>query len=289
MVSEGVFFRPATEADIEAERAVFCAAQGDLMERHNFPPPSPPPDAFRLHHRHLLRHDADRCHVAEVDGAVVAFGAAIVRGDVWFLSHLFVHPDVQGRGVGRRVLELCWGRGYRQRMTITDAIQPISNGLYAQHGLIPTTPMLCLEGEPRIHCAGALAAGAVEPAALAMIDRSAYGFSRAVDHELWGLTRRATLWRQHGVPVAYSYVATDGAIGPVAGVDPASAAGALRWELARTAGGAVRVCIPGTAAEMIAVALQAGLRFGSSPPGLLLQTPPASPPRALAVSSYGLY
>jgi hypothetical protein len=35
-------------------------------------------------HRHLLAHDGERSVVAEVDGRIVGFTAALVRGDCWF-------------------------------------------------------------------------------------------------------------------------------------------------------------------------------------------------------------
>lgn len=87
--------------------------------------------------------------VAEDDGRVVAFSAAIVPEDAWFLCSLFVHPAVQARGVGRRLLELSSGEGFARRQTIADSIQPISNGPYARRGPVPATPILGLEGRPR--------------------------------------------------------------------------------------------------------------------------------------------
>ena len=94
--------RPATEADLPAQDAVFRAAIGGLFRRHAFDPPNPPPDAFAAQHRHLLRHDPERCFVADEEGRVVAYVAALERGDAWYLSSLFVRPDHQGRGLGAR-------------------------------------------------------------------------------------------------------------------------------------------------------------------------------------------
>jgi len=126
-----VNFRRGTETDIPAEREVFVAALGELMRRHGFPAPDPPLDRFEAIQRHRLERDGERCFVAEEEGRVAAFPAAIVREDAWFLSALFVEPDAQARGVGRRLLELAWCDGCTRRLTITDSIQPVSNGLYA--------------------------------------------------------------------------------------------------------------------------------------------------------------
>ena len=281
-------FRSASEADVAVEREVFVAALGDLMRRHGFPAPDPPLERFASVTRHLLAEDGERCFVAESDGRVVAFSAAIAREDAWFLSAMFVHPEVQGRGVGRRLLELSWGTGFAQRFTITDSIQPVSNGLYARLGLVPSTPILALAGEPRTDAPVGLEAAQPEADALAAVDRAAYGFYRAADHRFWSGRSRGTVWLRGGEPVAYSYAADGGTIGPIAARDPSSGADALRAELARREGRGSDVEIPGSAREFVGAALDAGLKFGA-PPGLLLLSPGIEPPRALVISSYWLF
>ena len=62
-----VAYRKATVADVEAEHAVFVAAEGELLQRHGFEWSKPPTvDAVAPTLRHLLRHDGERCFVAEV-------------------------------------------------------------------------------------------------------------------------------------------------------------------------------------------------------------------------------
>src|SRR2546423_5492684 len=177
--------RPTTDADVPALDDVFRASIGEVFRRHAFEPPNPPPEAFAAQHRHLLRHDAERCFVAEADGRVVAFVAALERGDAWYLSSLFVRPDHQGRGLGSALLERVWGGEGRRRLTLTDSIQPISNGLYARHGLAPTTPLLALVGTPTAAGRDALEPTAPTPDALAALDLAAYGFDRSLDHAYW--------------------------------------------------------------------------------------------------------
>ena len=65
----------------------------------------------------------------------------------------------------------------------------------------------------------------------------------------------ATLWLLDGEAAAYSYVSATGLIGPLAGRDQRSAAGALRAELARHPGRMVTVAIPGTCTQLVEVAL----------------------------------
>jgi GNAT superfamily N-acetyltransferase len=282
-----MMIRTTTDADVPALDDVFRVAIGDVFRRHAFEPPNPPPEAFAAQHRHLLRHDRERSFVAEDAGRVVAFVAALERGDAWFLSSLFVRPEHQGRGLGRALLERAWGGEGRRRLTLTDSIQPISNGLYARCGLVPTTPLLALVGTPEVDGRETLEPAAPTPEALAALDAAAYGFDRSVDHAYWREVGKGTLWLRAGESAAYSYVVGGAWIGPVAGVDPRAAASALRSELAR-AEGPVRVLVPGTSRELVEAALAAGLRIGG-PPGLLLLSASARAPTSLAISGYTLF
>ena len=282
-----MLIRPAEEADLAAERAVFCAAEGELYRRHGFAGPEPPLEAFAHTHRHLLAHDRERSFVAELEGRVVGFSAAFMRDETWFLSALFVDPALQSLGIGRRLLDHSWSDQARHRITITDAIQPVSNGIYARRGLIPTTPVLTLTGQPRAERPRSLERAPAEPAALRTLDLAAYGFDRGRDHDHWSSTMRCSLWLSSGRPIAYSYAAPGGAVGPIAGSSEAAAAAALEAELADLAGTQASVVVPGSSRELVSTGLAAGLRF-DSPPGLLLLSPAAEPPRSLAISSYWL-
>ena len=284
--STDVEIRPATPDDLPGEHAVFAAAQRELHDRHGVAWSPQPIDAFVRVHRHLLDHDGERSFVATAGDRVVAFSAAFVRAGTWYLSALFVHPDSQGQGVGRELLEQSWGVGFEHRITITEAIQPVSTGLYAQRGLTPTTPVLVLVGAPRA------IESPLEPAepsagALSELDLLAYGFDRAIDHAFWAETSASgTLWLRDGRPVAYAYVSPRGVIGPVAGEDGGSAADALRAELARRTDERSVAFVPGTASAIVKAGLESGLRFEH--PGLLLLTPSQTPPRSLAIASFWL-
>jgi GNAT superfamily N-acetyltransferase len=282
-----VDFRPATAGDLAEEFQVFELAQRELYERRGAKWTGRDFSEWERLHLHLLRHDGPCCFVAEETGRVVGFTAAWAREDVWFLSALFVHPERQGRGIGTRLLSLVWGGGFRRRITITEALQPLSTASYARRGLIPTTPILRFEGEPRSIDGEQLEPAPPDPDALRFLDQTAYGFDRTVDHALWKETSKsATLWLAGGEPAAYSYVSTTGLIGPLTGRDETSAANALRSELARHAHRTVSVAIPGSSARLVEVALAAGLRMED--PGLLLLSPPTDPPRTLAIHGYWL-
>jgi GNAT superfamily N-acetyltransferase len=269
-----VELRPTTDSDLPALHATFLDAISTVFAPRGFDIPAPPVEAFSNLQRHVLETGVG--YVAEEEGDVLGFGSAWSRGDDWFLACLFVRGHAQGRGVGPTLLESVWGDA-RRRRTVTDAIQPVSNALYGRRGLVPATPLLTFTGVPR------LAARAEEALAdLPAIDAVAYGFDRDVDHRYWERHARRTEWGD-----AYSYVFPGGDVGPVAGTSPASAARALAAELAR-ADGSVRVRVPGSARELVDVALRANLELGAVP-GLVLLSGGVEPPTALAPSGYMLF
>lgn len=267
--------RPTAADDLAALHTLFVASLGGLFEPHRFASPAPPFEIFANQQQHVI--ETGTSVVAEDEGRLLGFGAAWQRDDNWFLASLFVEEAAQGRGVGSALLDAVWGEAPRRR-TITDAIQPVSNALYGRRGLIPATPILTFTGRPHIDGGDR----APEPADVVAIDLAAYGFDRAVDHAYWEQYAQRTTW-----PGAYSYVFPGGAIGPVAGLDAAAAAGALSAELARSEAD-IRVRIPGSSRTVVEVALAAGLRLDPVP-GLLLLSEPVTPPTALAIAGFMLF
>jgi GNAT superfamily N-acetyltransferase len=289
MSGSGLELRRAADSDLRAAYDVFAAAEGELWRRHALSWSPPPFDAWSAAQRHLLAEDGERSFVALDGERLVGFSAALVRGDAWFLSALFVSPEEQGRRIGRELLDRAWTGAYRRRMTITDSIQPVSTAMYARRGLIPTTPILSLSGSPRCDPPADLEAVATEPDALTTLDRAAYGFARDADHRFWReQAAEATLWLIAGEPIAYAYVDDEGLIGPLAGRDGEAAALALRAELARRESQHTAIDVPGSGRKLVATALASGLR-ATRPPGLLLLSEGADPPQALAISGYWLF
>jgi putative acetyltransferase len=272
-----VDLRPAADGDLPVLHDIFVAAVGSVFEPHRFTPPAPRFEVFASLQRHIVRTGSSVVATGD-DGRVLGFASSWEREGDWFLASLFVDPEAHGRGVGRALLDGVWGDADTRR-TITDAIQPISTGLYGRRGLVPSTPILGFSGRPRL--AGTLSARP-EPADLGAIDAAAYGFDRAVDHAYWQERARRTTWAH-----AYSYAFPGGEIGPVAGLDAAAAARALAAELAQ-ADGEIRLRIPGSSRALVEVALAAGLQ-PAPVPGLLLLSENAAPPTALAIAGYALY
>jgi len=117
-------------------------AAAEAADRQAGRPPGPPPTPQRQERfvRGLARFcvtDPDGAWVAEADdGRVVGLGLAVRRDSLWGLSMLFVSPDHQSRGLGRRLLERCWetGEGTSVRMIMTSD-DPRALRRYALTGL----------------------------------------------------------------------------------------------------------------------------------------------------------
>src|SRR3954447_9922942 len=90
--------RAATERDLPDCYEAWLSTESNRLRDV----PKPLPGTVLPLHEHELR--SGRLMVAEVDGAIVAFGATLTRSDVVYLADLFVHPSHQGRGIGRALL-----------------------------------------------------------------------------------------------------------------------------------------------------------------------------------------
>ncbi len=99
----------AADADAvrEIARAAFSALPGSVE------PPQTEHAVItqRARTRHLATTDPDGCWLAEEDGRAVGFALSMRREGVWILALFAVRPEVQGKGVGRLLLERAAAHG----------------------------------------------------------------------------------------------------------------------------------------------------------------------------------
>jgi len=283
----GISFRPGQAEDLpECNRIWREGIDAYIVPMGQLPLPTDNPSLRRLH-AHTLATDPARFIVAERSGRfsgqrVVAFGSAVDRGDVWFLSMLFVEPGEQARGVGRALLSRILPAPLDGRVlaTCTDSAQPISNGLYASLGIVPRMPLFNLIGRPRDGVAwpalpegiaaqrvGDHAAWQSDPEVHAL-DRSLLGFAHPEDHAfVLEEPRRCFAYRtSDGRLAGYGYAGEVGRVGPIAVSDPELLAPVLGHLLrAVEPRGASSVWLPGDAGEAIRIAIEAGLRMEGFP------------------------
>ena len=231
----------------------------------------------------LASHDL---FVAELGGQALGF-AGTVRpggaGGATFLSDLFVRPDAQGRGIGRRLLEAAFDRpGPRATFASAD---PRALPLYIRFGMLPRWPNLYLDGSAdRLpEAAPELVIERVDDAAeIASLFRALKGQDRAADAAYWlGLPGGSGFVARAGGRVAAVGVGRERRSGPgrwlarlaiAAGSDPRGMIPAVLRALA--GGDAVGTCVAGPS-PVVALLLEAGFRilesdtFCSTEPPLL--------------------
>jgi hypothetical protein len=84
--------------------------------------------------RHLLATDPDGAVVATVDDAVVGLAQALVRQDLWVLSLFGVEPSLQGKGIGRALLDASLECGDGRRGMIMVSRDPLAMRRYFHAG-----------------------------------------------------------------------------------------------------------------------------------------------------------
>lgn len=290
----GPSFRKATEDDLATCAAIWRIATNDYTNRLNQPEvPEDLAAVLRLY-THLLATDPEGFVVAErVDGTgqqrIVGFVAALRRAPLWFLSMLFVLPEMQGAGLGRALLDRVMPAADTASLaTCTDSAQPISNALYASLGIVPRMPLLRLVGLPdrpdalaplpegiraiRFDEVGGAAGDRLGAAALdgelATLDREVIGFEHREDHELVRREERIGFLYlgPDGGPIGYGYASEAGRIGPVAVRDSALLDPVLgHLVTAVRPRGAFGIWMPGAAETATTSLLRSGFRIDGFP------------------------
>ena len=171
-----ITIRPATLDDAPAMRAILFATEspGD-------PPAAPEP--VEAYFRHLVARGI--AAVAEEGGTPVGFAAAVDTGRSRHLADLFVLPDRQSHGIGRRLLDAveedAWPR------TTFGSADPRAVPLYVRAGMDARWPCLYLSGDPGAlpPVADDLSVEDVSGADVAALEADWLGADRSPDLDYW--------------------------------------------------------------------------------------------------------
>jgi GNAT superfamily N-acetyltransferase len=182
--------RPMAAADISASVLVRKAAGEWLRATENRAPGEPWTPERPLALLHFLRTDPGGSWVAEMNGVLVAYAQAFVRGDIWYLAQLFVLPEIHNHGAGARVLAAAqrYGseRGARIFAVSASTSQP-AHGLYMRAGMYANGIGYRLRGPVAPLCALPAPVGRQNR----IVDCEGWRDRiAALDREVWGAERR---------------------------------------------------------------------------------------------------
>jgi predicted N-acetyltransferase YhbS len=146
-----IVLRPATPADVEPCAKIIFEAFHGIAERHSFPPDFPVIEAATELAGMFIGHPAIFGVVAESGGRIVGSNFLDERDPIRGLGPITVDPTVQGRGVGRQLMQavLERGRGAAGIRLLQDAFNSQSISLYASLGFEVREPVQLVTGTPR--------------------------------------------------------------------------------------------------------------------------------------------
>lgn len=143
--------RPATDSDTDACGRICYEGFRAVNESHNFPPIFPSVEAARQRVSGFIQHPSVFGLVAEGDHRIVGFCFLSERDPMRAIGPIVTDPAIQGRGVGRRLMEavLERSRGTRGVRLIQDTFNVKSLSLYAALGFDARDILVVLSGVPR--------------------------------------------------------------------------------------------------------------------------------------------
>lgn len=275
--TESAVLRPMRPADVPAAQELSAltfaevdrrlARPGDVVHGGRTPERAA---AWIARTEHLLGTDPGGCWVAEVDGRMLGLATSAVRDKTWILATYVVHPDAQGQGLGRPLLDAALHHGracLRGMLASSRDPRAVRRYFGAGFGFHPAL----------------LATGAVDRNAIPVvtkvregtpsdfdlmdsIDRRVRDAAHGPDHEVLFRTNRLVV-SDTSTGSGYAYQGSDGRIDLLAATHRRTAA-RLLWEcLAATDGETLLGRLTGANQWAIEIALQARLEL--SPGGFL--------------------
>jgi GNAT superfamily N-acetyltransferase len=226
--------RPMTEADLNVAAYIGREAM-DGLARSQGGDVSPWIPSQPTVFRHILETDPGGAWIAELNGVAVGYSMALVRGDIWFLSQLFVQPDQHGHDIGAVLLRRAQQYGHDRGARVFSVIASTSlaaHALYMRAGMFatgigyrmtgPLEPLLALPQSD----AGVIDCGGWQDS-IADLDRAVFGAERRQDHALYLGSDEASGPKgsfglaRDGALLGYAYaLANGGFIGPIGAREP---------------------------------------------------------------------
>ena len=195
------FVRPMSQADIPSVERITDAAFFELdtrTYRTGWPAPEHRSDAraadWCARVSHLVRADPRGCWVAEDDSGLLGAAVSMRRDTTWLLATYAVLPGLQGRGIGRPLLDaaLDYGSGSLYGM-VASSDDPAAIRRYRLAGFSLHPTMLLWGKVPRasLPVVERVREGSLGDIDLMnSVDRQTRGAAHGVDHEVLCRTHR---------------------------------------------------------------------------------------------------
>ena len=221
-----ITLRPGRPEDVGPCGEILFGAFGAVNARHGFPSDFPVPEAAAGLAAMALAAPAAYSLIAEAGGRVVGSNFLWDCGLVAGIGPITVDPAVQGRAVGRMlmdgVLARARERGFASVRLVQAAFNTVSMSLYTKLGFDVREPLVCLQGTPARDAIPGYAvrkATAADVPACNDVCARLHGHAREVELRMGIEQTTATVVEQGGAVVGY---ASDiGFFGHVAALDNA--------------------------------------------------------------------
>lgn len=271
--NENIEVRPLREDDVENAEEFGFSVLAEAGRRFGYDMGARTEDRVAAGHarvRHLLATDPDGLFAAEQDGSVVGLAMSLRREQLWFLSLLVVRPDLQGSGIGRRLLDtaLDYGDSCSTGM-ICSSPDPKALRRYARAGFA-LEPAFAADGtviRNRLPADSGVREGdwAQDADLVDELVRACRGAGYGPDLEFARDVGARLLVRDGSAPHDRAVaVSAGGSIGPVAGASTDAAARVLRAAVAESADPVRLGYLTGAQQWAIEVALDVGLSLHGS-------------------------
>ena len=261
---------------------VFATAIDDIDRKHGFhekPTPTSPPNP---QYAFWLKKNPGAFWVAEDRGQVVGYTFSFLRGSLWFLADLFVLPEHQGKGIGWTLIKKTLGswrdRRIANRALITPAFNRASVSLYMRYDMLPRQPAYFASATREAVVRGLQDKGGNEleleevkdfRASSPLLDRVhklALGVPSGWHNEFFFevLKSRCLIFRKRGRLEGYSFIRSNGRIGPLVVKSPLNFAQAFDLSLRAAAEGdseKVTIFFAGTNRTAVKIGMSYGFRI----------------------------
>lgn len=256
----GLSFRSGTAADLPETFAISARSVYDAGVRQGILPPGREPTEDQVaddlrRQRGLFEliaaQPGARYEICEEGGQPVGYARVVRFGEMEQLAELMVEPRHQRKGVGRALLDRCWGGTPTPELgrIVIAAGAPADLTLYTDYGVMPVAGHWHMEIETERYLetrateleSGAEQGHVLEPAhAVAEWNRlepGAIGHGRPTLHEFFGRDRSclACLDGRTGHAEALCWVSGEGEVGPAVGAWPKDLAKVMISALDRVA------------------------------------------------------